>query len=306
MEKKDITYADVSRSLNRLEGFIDDNLLGIQPYSEGHNDIKDVTRLIDAVKYNREGDEEISYIGIYDCVDFVLNNTSMPLAKRIFAIESKIKEVEQVLLSYCHDSMIKVVSDLLWETGRILWQIGELYVEPFIQESTQTDTIPETGNKDTSNGEKPKATNEPKTKEEIIKSLEGTEIFAPTKPINLYDIYYDRLTKGKIKTNNGDVCKLAILRRVCDDDNDNIKLFKYCVERADISKLVNTGKKSYARLFMNDIASYFREPEKFRKAAAKSFGVMEVGGVGGDYKKNYRLLMEKLFSDDADYRKRGS
>ena len=152
MEKKDITYADVSRSLNRLEGFIDDNLLGIQPYSEGHNDIKDVTRLIDAVKYNREGDEEISYIGIYDCVDFVLNNTSMPLAKRIFAIESKIKEVEPVLLSYCHDSMIKVVSDLLWETGRILWQIGELYVEPFIQESTQTDTIPETGNIDTGIG----------------------------------------------------------------------------------------------------------------------------------------------------------
>ena len=188
MEKKDITYADVSRSLNRLEGFIDDNLLGIQPYSEGHNDIKDVTRLIDAVKYNREGDEEISYIGIYDCVDFVLNNTSMPLAKRIFAIESKIKEVEQVLLSYCHDSMIKVVSDLLWETGRILWQIGELYVEPFIQESTQTDTIPETGNKDTSNGEKPKATNEPKTKEEIIKELEGKEVFTPSEPINLYDI----------------------------------------------------------------------------------------------------------------------
>lgn len=165
----------------------------------------------------------------------------------------------------------------------------------------------ETGNKEgVGNVETPKADQEPTNKDDIIKSLEGTEIFAPTKPINLYNVYYDRLTKGKIKTNNGDVCKLAILRRVCDDDNDNIELFKYCVERADISKLVNTGKKSYARLFMNDIASCFKEPEKFRKAAAKSFRVKEVGGVGGDYKENYRLLMEKLFSDDADYRKRGS
>lgn len=176
-----------------------------------------------------------------------------------------------------------------------------------IQELPQPEIILETGNNE-GDGiiETPKADQEPMTKDDIVESLEGTETFVPIKPINLYGICYDRLTKGTILNENGDVCKLEVIRKVCDDDKENIGLFKYCVERADISKIVNTGRKSYARLFMNDIASYFQEPEKFRKAAAKSFEVKDIGGVGGKYKINYRLLMKGLFLDDADYRKRES
>ena len=103
MEKKDITYSDVSRSLNRLEGFIDDFLLTVQSYNEkrnfekinvivdGHNETmqiypidikKSIIGFIDDVKFNREGDESINYFGIHDCVDYILNNQSLLLAKK--------------------------------------------------------------------------------------------------------------------------------------------------------------------------------------------------------------------------------
>lgn len=174
----------------------------------------------------------------------------------------------------------------------------------------ENNPIPETGgNEDVGNGEKTKADNKPKTKDDIIKSLEGKEQFVPSKPINLYDVFYDRLVKGKIKNKNDEYHVLGVLRKICDDDKENVELFKRCVESADISNLYNEGKKSYARLFMNDIASLFSEPEKFRKAAAKSFGLKEgteLGAVGGNYKKDYRSLMNGLFDDNADYRNRNN
>ncbi len=325
MDKKDITFADVSRSLNRLDGFIDDFLLTVQSYNEkriiekanvivdSHKETmiiypidikKSIIGFIDEVKFNREGDESINYYGIHDCVDYILNNQSLLLAKRAFSIETKIKEAEQILLSFL--SEIEETSDLLWQTGQILWQIGELHIEPFIQETSHVENnpIPETDDdKDEGNGDKPI------TKDEIIKSLEGKEKFVPSKPINLYDVFYDRLVKGKIKNKNDEYHVLGVLRKICDGDKENVELFKRCVESADISNLYNKGKKSYARLFMNDIASLFSEPEKFRKAAAKSFGLKEgteLGAVGGNYKKDYRSLMNSLFDDNADYRNKNN
>ena len=184
--------------------------------------------------------------------------------------------------------------------------------EQIIQGTNQVanNPIPETGdNEDVGNGKKQKADDKPMTKDEIIKSLEGKEKFVPSKPINLYNVFYDRLVKGKIKNKNGESHVLGVLRKICDDDKENVELFKRCVESADISNLYNEGKKSYARLFMNDIASLFSEPEKFRKAAAKSFGLKEgteLGAVGGNYKKDYRSLMNGLFDDNADYRNRNN
>lgn len=152
MERKDIAYSDVSRSLNRLEGFIDDFLSTVQSYKEkriiekinvivdGHKETmvinpieikKSIIGFIDDVKFNRDGDESINYFGIHDCVDYILNNQSLLLAKRAFSIETKINEAENILISFIAD--IKEASDLLWETGQILWQIGELHIEPFIQ-----------------------------------------------------------------------------------------------------------------------------------------------------------------------------
>lgn len=133
MVNKDITFAEVSRSLNRLEGFINDMLLNVHYYNESLPNIEEsITRQIEEVKFNRNGDESINYIGIHNCVDYILNNQSMLLAKRAFSIEKKINEIERILLSYI-DKLL-VASDLLWETGLILHEIRELYIEPFIQE----------------------------------------------------------------------------------------------------------------------------------------------------------------------------
>lgn len=162
MDKKDITFADVSRSLNRLDGFIDDFLLTVQSYNEkriiekanviidGHKETmviypidikKSIKGFIDEVKFNREGDESINYYGIHDCVDYILNNQSLLLAKRVFPIETKIKEAEQILLSFL--SEIEETSDLLWQTGQILWQIGELHIEPFVIDDENDGNYPE-------------------------------------------------------------------------------------------------------------------------------------------------------------------
>lgn len=180
MDKKDITFADVSRSLNRLEGFIDDFLLTVQSYNEkriikkvnvivdGHKETmviypidikKSIMGFIDVVKFNREGDEAINFHGIHDCVDYILNNQSVILANRAFSIETKIKEAEQIILPFL--SEIKEANELLWETTLIINQIEELHVEPFIQDIEDNEQfiqrtnqaagnpIPETGeNKD--------------------------------------------------------------------------------------------------------------------------------------------------------------
>lgn len=134
MGKKEITFADVSRSINRLEGFIDDFLLKLQCNEESFK--KTIIQNIDDVKWNREGYEEFNYIGIRDCVDFILNNQSMLLAERVFRIESKIKEAEQIMLLFSpmmiKEKMAKEIGDLFNETGLILCEIGELYIEPFV------------------------------------------------------------------------------------------------------------------------------------------------------------------------------
>ena len=292
---KELTFADVSRSLNRLEGFVDDFLLAVQSYNEKRNietqnviidghketmviypiDIKEsIIRYVKEVERNVNGDESIEYIGIRDCVDFILNSQSMLLAKRAFSIESKVREIESILLSYCSGSMIKPVSDLTWQTGHILWEIGELHIEPFILENNQ-------------DGE---GASEVLTKDEIIKSLEKIEPYKPLKgdePIN-YKEYYKRLTEGGVI-----------------DKKWTLDLFRYCVERADISKLLvkaekkKDGKKQYARLFMNDVASCFSDSAQYRKKAAESFGLGEnvnVGAVGGNAKTEYQNMMKGLFA----------
>ncbi|MBR1503669.1 MAG: hypothetical protein IJ618_07295 [Prevotella sp.] len=295
---KELTFAAVSRSLNRLEGFVDDFLLTVQSYNEKRNieiqnaivdghketmviypiDIKEsIIRYVKEVERNVNGDESIEYIGIRDCVDFILNSQSMLLAKRAFSIESKVREIESILLSYCSGSMIKPVSDLTWQTEHILWEIGELHIEPFILENNQDAVIPKTGEKLL-------------TKDEIIKSLEKIKPYKPLKddePIN-YKEYYKRLTEGGVI-----------------DNKWTLDLFLYCVERADISKLLvkaekkKDGKKQYARLFMNDVASCFSDSAQYRKKAAESFGLGEnvhVGAVGGNAKTEYQNMMKGLFA----------
>ena len=180
MDKKDITPADVSRSLNRLEGFIDDLLPNIQSLCE--RNIEDVwTQLsywVTDVHNNREGDNK-NYIGVCDCVDFILNNKSIDLAKRAFSIEAKVKEIESIVLPYISNQITqKVASEFLWETGRILWQIGELHIEPFIQETSQTGDIPETGeNKDANDEGDEHENNYPDFNYELKRLFKTEEIF---------------------------------------------------------------------------------------------------------------------------------
>ena len=139
---KELTFAEVSRSLNRLEGFVDDLLLTAQTLCNGSIDIgKFITNSIQEIKWNREGDESINYLGVHDCVDFVLNHQSMQLAKRAFSIESKVADIEQIILSYL--SEIRTASDFLWETGRIIGEIQELHVEPFVKELPLSEIYPE-------------------------------------------------------------------------------------------------------------------------------------------------------------------
>lgn len=140
MDKKDITFADVSRSLNRLDGFIDDMLLTMDTE-------KSINSFLGELKWLREGDESINYFGIYDCVDFILNNKSIDLAKRVFSIEAKVKEIESFVLPYISNQITqKVASDFLWETGRILWQIGELHIEPFVIDDENNGNYPDIPN----------------------------------------------------------------------------------------------------------------------------------------------------------------
>ena len=148
---------------------------------------------------------------------------------------------------------------------------------------TVNNPIPETGESgNESIGEKPL------TKEDIIKSLKEIEPYKPLKDdesIN-YKEYYKRLTEGGVI-----------------DKKWPLDLFQYCVERADISKIVvkaekkRDGKKGYARLFMNDVASKFSDSAKYRKKAAESFGLenSNIGAVGGDAKLEYQRMMKGLF-----------
>ena len=127
------------------------------------------------------------------------------------------------------------------------------------------------------------------TKDDIIEKLKNIKLYEPLnpeEPIN-YKEYYKRLCDGGVI-----------------DSGYTIDLFRYCVERADISMIVaksdkrRDSKKGFARLFMNDVASVFSNAAEYRRAAAKSFGLGDntnVGSVGGDTKINYQELMKGLF-----------
>lgn len=217
--EKDITFASVSRSLNRLEGFVDDFLLTVQSYNEKRNiekqnvivdghketmviypiDIKEsIIRYVKDVEQNINGDECIDYIGIHDCVDFILYSQSKLLAKRAFTIESKVREIESILLSYCSGNLIKPVSDLTGQTGHILWEIGELHIEPFVQEMNQDAVIPETGkNTNESIDDNSEADDKPVTKENeddsidnVFAKLENRYVLAYKKAFSLDEYKY--------------------------------------------------------------------------------------------------------------------
>lgn len=171
--------------------------------------------------------------------------------------------------------------------------------EHFIQ-----NPIPETGeNRCLNTGDKKSSTKaEPLNKAQVIMEVKN-EPFEPRKdgkPIP-YKECYKRLTEGKITRSNGKVETLEII-----DKKHDFELFQYCVERADIMKIYKSRKKSYARLFMNDIAEYFANPSEFRKAAALAFHVkqLNVGTDGQGIRADYRLLMKGVFPDDANYQKK--
>lgn len=318
MDKKDITFADVSRSLNRLDGFIDNFLLAVQSYNEkriiekvnviidGHKETmviypidikKSIKGFIDEVKFNREGDESINYYGIHDCVDYILNNQSLLLAKRVFPIETKIKEAEQILLSFL--SEIEETSDLLWQTGQILWQIGELHIEPFIQETSQTGDIPETGENecfsigDDSSENKSGESLTPDQIKEKIKKIEPFPKAKTDEPIP-FGKYYRILTNGEFTQADGVKKEFQVI----DAEKCDLDLFCLCVERADISDIIKEGNKSIARLFMYYVSEQFKNSDEYVKAASKAFRLkVRLSAVPSKYRADFYNLLGDEFPD---------
>ena len=317
MDKKDITFADVSRSLNRLDGFIDDFLLTVQSYNEkriiekanviidGHKETmviypidikKSIKGFIDEVKFNREGDESINYYGIHDCVDYILNNQSLLLAKRVFPIETKIKEAEQILLSFL--SEIEEISDLLWQTGQILWQIGELHIEPFIQETSQTGDIPETGENecfsigDDSSENKIGESLTPDQIKEKIKKIKPFPKAKTDEPIP-FGKYYRILTNGEFTQANGVKKEFQVI----DAEKCDLDLFCLCVERADISDIIKENRQ-IARLFMYYVANKFKDSNEYVKAAQKALGLnARLSAVPLNYRADFYNLLGDEFPD---------
>lgn len=158
-------------------------------------------------------------------------------------------------------------------------------------EKWETDTpSPETGNNiNLINGQGETPQKVTLTRDEIINSVADIKPYEPLNPdeaIN-YQEYYKRLCDGGVI-----------------DSQYGLDLFTYCVERADISKIIAKPekkidrKKSFARLFMNDVASVFSAAAAYRKAAAKAFNLGDnthIGSVGGDVKTEYQELMKGLF-----------
>ena len=318
MDKKDITFADVSRSLNRLDGFIDDFLLTVQSYNEkriiekanviidGHKETmviypidikKSIKGFIDEVKFNREGDERVLItIGIHDCVDYILNNQSLLFAKRAFPIETKIKEAEQILLSFL--SEIEETSDLLWQTGQILWQIGELHIEPFIQETSQTGDIPETGENecfsigDDSSENKIGESLTPDQIKEKIKKIEPFPKAKTDEPIP-FGKYYRILTNGEFTQANGVKKEFQVI----DAEKCDLDLFCLCVERADISDIIKENRQ-IARLFMYYVANKFKDSGEYVKAAQKALGLnVRLSAVPSNYRADFYNLLGDEFPE---------
>jgi len=301
MAKKDITPADVSRSLNRLEGFIDDLLPNIQSLCE--RNIEDIwTQLlywVTDVHNNREGDESINYLGIYDCVDFTLNNKSIDFAKRAFSIEAKVKEIESFVLPYISNQITqKVASDFLWETGRILWQIGELHIEPFIQETSQTGDIPETGENecfsigDDSSENKIGESLTPDQIKEKIKKIKPFPKAKTDEPIP-FGKYYRILTNGEFTQANGVKKEFQVI----DAEKCDLDLFCLCVERADISDIIKENRQ-IARLFMYYVANKFKDSDEYVKAAQKALGLnARLSAVPSNYRADFYNLLGDEFPD---------
>ena len=162
----------------------------------------------------------------------------------------------------------------------------------------ETEIIPETGENESLNTKKVESLN----KAEVMMAVKN-EPFGPKKggkPIQ-YKEFYKRLTEGKIKRTTGKVEAIEII-----DKQYDLELFKYCVDRADISKIFKSRKKCYAIMFMNDIAEYYENPSEYRKAAVKAFHItkLNVGADGKGIRADYRLLMKNLFPDHANYQKK--
>lgn len=300
MDKKDITFADVSRSLNRLEGFIDDMLLTMQSYCDSKIDTeKSINSFLGELKWLREGDESINYFGIYDCVDFILNNKSIDLAKRAFSIEAKVKEIESFVLSYISNQVTqKVASEFLWETGRILWQIGELHIEPFIQETSQTGDIPETGENecfsigDDSSENKIGESLTPDQIKEKIKKIKPFPKAKTDEPIP-FGKYYRILTNGEFTQANGVKKEFQVI----DAEKCDLDLFCLCVERADISDIIKENRQ-IARLFMYYVANKFKDSDEYVKAAQKALGLnARLSAVPSNYRADFYNLLGDEFPD---------
>ena len=170
--------------------------------------------------------------------------------------------------------------------------------EQIIQGTNQVanNPIPETGENERLN------TKKSLNKAEVMMAVKN-EPFGPKKegkPIQ-YKEFYKRLTEGKIKRTTGKVESIEII-----DKQYDLELFKYCVDRADISKIFKSRKKCYAIMFMNDIAEYYENPSEYRKAAVKAFHItkLNVGADGKGIRADYRLLMKNLFPDHANYQKK--
>lgn len=173
-----------------------------------------------------------------------------------------------------------------------------------VQETTQPSIVPDTEaekNISLSTGDNDGSDNKNLSEAEVRTQIQNKPFQARKggKPIP-YKECYNKLTEGKIRHSAGNIETIEVINKQYD-----VELFIYCVERADISNLFVKGKKSFARLFMNDIAQYFDDPSAFRAAAAKAFGVTKLGvGKNGEgINADYHILMKDIFSKDTDYRK---
>ena len=319
MDNKGITFADVSRSLNRLDGFIDDFLLTVQSYNEkriiekanvivdSHKETmviypidikKSIIGFIDDVKFNREGDEAVNYYGVRDCVDYILNNQSLLLAKRAFSVETKIFEAENILISFITD--IKEASDLLWETGCIISQIQELHIEPFIQGTSKAANNPihETGENecfsigDDSSENKIGESLTPDQIKEKIKKIEPFPKAKTDEPIP-FGKYYRILTNGEFTQANGVKKEFQVI----DAEKCDLDLFCLCVERADISDIIKENRQ-IARLFMYYVANKFKDSGEYVKAAQKALGLnARLSAVPSNYRADFYNLLGDEFPD---------
>ena len=233
---------------------------------------------------------EVSYKAAENFVKvcgYVINggDGAQKLKGKLYDLKEKVRQLYNSADKH-NLNTIREISDLiLSEIGEVEeWANDDDYT---IQETSKIRTIPE----------KEKPLNEVQVKMSVkndpFKRIENG------KPIP-YKKCYERLTEGKIRRSAGDSESVEVISKQYD-----LELFQYCVDRADISKIYKKGKKSYAILFMNDIASFYEDSSAFRKAAAKAFDVTKlgVGKRGTGINADYYNLMTGIFSKDVNYQK---